>query len=334
MSEEVQQSLRAASEEIRSAQQLLEDLELSPDVALIHVLRAWHGIAAATTHLGAERVAAETEAEDSAEIPWKDTLRGLRQDEYVFPRTLSSEVWLNDLSAWFTVPAEDLLSQGIEPGISRSRLESHLRVARNAHRQLSRLVRPPRIQILSILKGLARKPLFWGILTASLLMFALYTAYSFYGQEKLLGHWRIAFYENTELQGEPISSGTRETVSEDWRGKSPEKGVPHSSFSTRWDACLSLKSSRTVRLRIGADDGARLLINGKAVVGLWERGGFRTTERNLTLPAGKTLLTVEYFQQGGASRVLLEIDTGDGFDDIPRDWIVSPRILLGAPSCS
>jgi hypothetical protein len=325
--DEIRQLLHLASEELRAAQQLHEDMELNPKIALIHLLRVWH-------HL-AYLLSTKQNDCDNTPLPmsWSSTPTALAQSDISFSKQLSAEVWQEDLTKWFATPPESLSATGDEI-IARSHLGLHLHLARKLLRKLEREYQQPRFDILGSIRGIVVNRSFWIAILIVLALFGVYSAYSFFEQEKVNGHWKVAFYSNAELLGKPILTETARSISVDWRGQSPKEGVPHSVFSTRWDTCLSLSKPKSVRVRLGADDGARFLIDGKSVVSLWEQGGFRTTERTLTLPAGQTLLSLEYFQQGGASRILLDFDTGDGFGDLPLDWIVSPRLLLGKPSCS
>jgi hypothetical protein len=346
MTDDVSQLMFFASEEERAAQQLLEDMELNPGIALVHLLRVWHYIACLQKHDAPSVQMHDTPSvqmhdekneeknECNSQVRWSETLTLLAQEELSFPKQLSREAWHKEMSRWFDISPESLLlgDSGTDT-ISRSHLELHLRIARRAIRQIQQKSRKPRFNVWGVV-NLSRNRYFWIAIGISLLIFGVYTAYIFFGQQKISGHWNVDFYSNAELLGEPVFSETASSISVDWRGENPKEGVPHSNFSTRWTTCLSLVEPKTVRVRLGADDGARLFINGKTVVGIWEKGGFRTTERKLVLPSGQNLLTLEYFQDGGASRVLLDFDTGDGFEDLPLDWIISPRVLLGKPSCS
>ncbi|RYG43589.1 hypothetical protein EON79_16690, partial [bacterium] len=72
-------------------------------------------------------------------------------------------------------------------------------------------------------------------------------------------------------------------------------GGPADHFATRAEATVDLP--RPMRLDLTADDGVRVLIDGRTVLDQWHYQG--PTSSALTIPAGAHRLTIEHFEIDG-----------------------------------
>lgn len=116
--------------------------------------------------------------------------------------------------------------------------------------------------------------------------------------------WRAAYFSNPGLEGAPLVRRERD-VHHDWRDGTPADGLPSDEFSARWDSCLVLDVAQSVAFQLTSDDGARLWIDGRAVLDDWERQGRGTRGTNVSLDEGVHHLRVEYHELSGLASVVL-----------------------------
>src|SRR5690606_31414248 len=80
-----------------------------------------------------------------------------------------------------------------------------------------------------------------------------------------------------------------------------------SNYSVRFNSCLRLKETAQVHMRLGSDDGSRLIFNGKEVISMWVPQAMTYSDFSSDLQAGTYPVLVEYFQLMGAASLKFEI---------------------------
>lgn len=100
-----------------------------------------------------------------------------------------------------------------------------------------------------------------------------------------------------------------ENVEEEHDGKISLKKAGHTElFGMTWEGELTAPEAGEFRFRLDADDGARVLLDGKEVVkvdGVGPMDGSRSKEGKVTLSAGPHKLRVEYFEYKGQEGIAL-----------------------------
>ncbi len=95
-------------------------------------------------------------------------------------------------------------------------------------------------------------------------------------------------------------------VNFDW-GRGAPVGVAANTFSARWVGFVEPRYSETYRFYVRSDDGARLWVDGRALVDEWNDHGPRTFSGTVFLEAGRRYpIRLEYYENGGGAMVRLE----------------------------
>ena len=87
---------------------------------------------------------------------------------------------------------------------------------------------------------------------------------------------------------------------------SPAPGIRGILYSVRWTAHLTVANAGEHAFFVKADDGVRVLVDGKAVVDDWTSHAATESSGKVTLSAGEHELRVEYFQLRGPASLALE----------------------------
>jgi glucosylceramidase len=91
-----------------------------------------------------------------------------------------------------------------------------------------------------------------------------------------------------------------------WDDKPPVEGVPADHWSARWTGVMTPPATGIYCFEMSADDGERLLIDGKKVIDDWSVHASRTRTAEVTLQQNKPVpIVVEYFQVDGESSISL-----------------------------
>jgi beta-N-acetylglucosaminidase len=142
-------------------------------------------------------------------------------------------------------------------------------------------------------------------------------AYAFSNIEHL-DTWTAYYYPNTDLSGSPLASkviaphGSNNELFEDNGTGSPVPGViPVDNFSARYSTAKRLPAGDYV-IRARADDGVRVLVDGKIVLDRFTPGNstedavkINIQDNNTTDPNARNIhwIEVQYLELGGASKV-------------------------------
>jgi hypothetical protein len=115
------------------------------------------------------------------------------------------------------------------------------------------------------------------------------------------------YFTNTALSGEPFLVRTDSGIDFYWNPQGegfPGTGFPEDNFSVRWTAVLESPVSEPVTFRTGADDGARLYLDGQLLIDDWDIAAGHDLAWHSSAPIdlvqGQTyLLVAEFFELGG-----------------------------------
>ncbi len=130
----------------------------------------------------------------------------------------------------------------------------------------------------------------------------LFTTYDNKKINGLLGE----YFNNQDLQGEPILRRVDKQINFDWGSSSPGEGVALDSFSVRWTGKLVPPSSGEYELSIMSDDGVRLYFDGRLLIDSWRDQASEIKNATVTLEAGKGYdLRIEYYENWGAAVIVL-----------------------------
>jgi beta-glucosidase len=133
--------------------------------------------------------------------------------------------------------------------------------------------------------------------------------------------YAVAFYNNMELQGEPVYTGTTEKIfftSKEARQLLPGQhadelafapGVPLSNFTSRFEGVFESPVSGPVEFKVTYDDGYRLYIDGKVISERWDlrRGDWICPFE--AQKGRKYALKLEHVQRGNHAKIQLDIQT-------------------------
>jgi beta-glucosidase len=113
---------------------------------------------------------------------------------------------------------------------------------------------------------------------------------------------RGEYFNNDELQGEPVLVRTDERVDFHWGEGSYANDGPVDHFSVRWEGYYVPKREDDYKFYISADDGVRLYINGERIIDDWQRHGETLDTYSMHMEPGKLYkIRLEYFENVGTA---------------------------------
>ncbi len=141
--------------------------------------------------------------------------------------------------------------------------------------------------------------LFWGMLAVGMVIAAALML--FIGPNALLASgdsWTASYWNNRDLQGNPVLVRQESAIDHDWEGLSPDPVVNIDSFSARWTRTHYFEPG-TYRFKATMDDGMRAWVDGMIIIDDWQDGKVRTVQADVKLSKGPHKLLVEYYEFGG-----------------------------------
>ncbi|HST19587.1 MAG TPA: glycoside hydrolase family 3 C-terminal domain-containing protein, partial [Blastocatellia bacterium] len=104
------------------------------------------------------------------------------------------------------------------------------------------------------------------------------------------------YFNNKELQGQPVLVRTDEQVNFDWSRGRPAPQVSEDGFSVRWTGKFTPTESGKYKLGATFDDGVRVYLDGKLLVDNWKNDSVRTIMKEVNLEAGRAYdMRIEYY---------------------------------------
>ncbi len=116
----------------------------------------------------------------------------------------------------------------------------------------------------------------------------------------LPGGFKAEYFNNKELQGEPVLVRTDEQINFDWSRGRPAPVVNEDVFSVRWTGKFVAPETGQYQLGAMADDGVRIYLDGQLLVDAWtgnQASQIRTIMKDVKLEAGRTYdVRMEYYE--------------------------------------
>jgi hypothetical protein len=116
--------------------------------------------------------------------------------------------------------------------------------------------------------------------------------------------WLGEYFPNRTLTGPATLCRDDATIDFDWVQGTPGAPLTNDDFSVRWTR-TEVFAAGTYAFQIGADDGARLYIDGVLVGDWWYDTPYATRTLNQALTAGAHTIVMEFYERGGFARATL-----------------------------
>jgi beta-glucosidase len=116
-----------------------------------------------------------------------------------------------------------------------------------------------------------------------------------------------AYFNNKELNGEPIATLTETNLDHAWQeGQQVTGNIKARNFSARYTTNFTANKDGDISFEIEADDGYRFLINDKEVLNAWQRNRWGAKTYKLSTQKDSMYkLVVEYWQGEGKGNIRL-----------------------------
>jgi beta-glucosidase len=119
--------------------------------------------------------------------------------------------------------------------------------------------------------------------------------------------FKAEYFSNKELTGKPFLTRTEKDLDHFWQeGEAITDQQKATDFSARYTTDFTATSTGDVTFEMDADDGYKLIIDGKEVINAWLRNRFGARNYKLKTEQNKTYhIVVEYYQSEGKANVRL-----------------------------
>jgi hypothetical protein len=139
---------------------------------------------------------------------------------------------------------------------------------------------------------------------------------------------QATYYDNQDLTGSTLTR-LEPRIDADYGTGSPSPNLGADQFSVHWAGRVLADRAETYRFYTQTDDGARLWIDGIALVNDWTDHGVGENSGTITLPAGRHDLRMEFYDNGGAALARLLWSTPTVAKTVvPSDHLSPPRTGL------
>ncbi|WP_330355422.1 fibronectin type III domain-containing protein [Streptomyces chartreusis] len=112
------------------------------------------------------------------------------------------------------------------------------------------------------------------------------------------------FFANTAFSGTPKKTDCDTAIDQNWGTNAPATGLPKDNFAVRWTLTRDFGSGGPFALSASGLDGIRVYLDGSRKIDLWKNTSTTVSKTvNLTVPAGRHTLRVDYVNWTGSARV-------------------------------
>ena len=120
--------------------------------------------------------------------------------------------------------------------------------------------------------------------------------------------FKAEYFQNKELQGNPVVTQTEETIDHFWQEGSKVVGNLNAyNFSARYTTNYTADKDGIITFEVDADDGYKFSINDSTVLDAWTRNRWGARTYRLKTEKGKSYkLVLEYWQGEGKANVKLQ----------------------------
>jgi hypothetical protein len=110
--------------------------------------------------------------------------------------------------------------------------------------------------------------------------------------------WQAAYYDNPNLNEPFLFKRNEPSATRTFNLDAPRPGMSADNFSVRWESIQPLDDG-TYQIRVRADDGVRVYINGSRVIDQWHNATGQIYTHTFTAAKGEYRMTVEYYDNTG-----------------------------------
>jgi hypothetical protein len=125
-----------------------------------------------------------------------------------------------------------------------------------------------------------------------------------------LGIWFGRYYDNPDLDGEPVFTRSDANLNFNWRSGSPRGDIPNDNFSVTWTRNETFKTTDNYIFTLTVDDGARVYVDNQLIINEWHNGGARTVTVGYAITKGQHQLRVDYYEATGNAQISLSWAVG------------------------
>ncbi|AVR00505.1 hypothetical protein OBCHQ24_16330 [Oceanobacillus iheyensis] len=124
-----------------------------------------------------------------------------------------------------------------------------------------------------------------------------------------LSSWQGIAYSNSNFTGSKVILGESKKIEKldfDWGSGSPGNGIPNDNFSTAFQKEIDAEEG-FYNIKLLANDGVQVLIDGEIQVDKWESKGLNEYEVPIHLSKGSHTILVKYKELTGVARLSFDI---------------------------
>ncbi|MEV7340601.1 PA14 domain-containing protein [Streptomyces sp. NPDC093544] len=116
--------------------------------------------------------------------------------------------------------------------------------------------------------------------------------------------YKRQFFANTTFSGTPKKTDCDSAIDQSWGSGTPASGLPKDNFGVRWTVTRDFGSGGPFALPVATQDGIRVYLDGTRKVDIWKNVSSTVKKTvNITVPAGKHTLRVDYVNWTGTANV-------------------------------
>ncbi|MFN2273054.1 MAG: LysM peptidoglycan-binding domain-containing protein [Anaerolineae bacterium] len=116
--------------------------------------------------------------------------------------------------------------------------------------------------------------------------------------------WQAEFFNNENLEGDPVVTRVDPWIGFEWEGDGPAPGVWADGFSARWTTTMHLDADH-YRFCTMSDDGSRIWVNGELVLDEWHANNGIAYCGTYYATTGDYEVVVEYYEHGGKALIYM-----------------------------
>lgn len=137
--------------------------------------------------------------------------------------------------------------------------------------------------------------------------------------------WRGEYFDNPNLEGEPVHTGDDEYINFNWGEAPPAPDVPTANFSARWTISRDNVAAGVYRFTARFDNGMRVWLDDVLIVDQWHDGPVRDVTVQVEAVAGSHTVKVEYYHLDGPAMAQLKVEDVQNFPDWKAEYFAQPN---------
>jgi chitodextrinase len=137
--------------------------------------------------------------------------------------------------------------------------------------------------------------------------------------------WRGEYFDNPNLEGEPVHVRDDEFINFDWGESPPAPDVPAANFSARWTISRDNVAAGIYRFTGRFDNGMRVWLDDVLIIDQWYDGPLRDVSVYAQAVAGSHTVKVEYYHLEGPAVAQLKIEDVQNFPNWKAEYFDQPN---------